>query len=332
MSGAGVRYRTNPRFVPAGVSLRFGGGGDASLGSDGTDLELLLSATADLMIGRVGAPSPDSLLHLWSGTAGTVAAAGDSLFTVEGDGAATFGVLVPAASFGGLRVGFPPPGAGTDAYLLYYGPSATPSDAWLFGIDGATRLQYSGGAFAFQEATAISTAAGDLTLNPAGDVVIPAGDVLSVDDTTESTSVTTGSIHTAGGLGVVKDLFVGNDIYTLGDRLIIGPTVGQDRHKQVIRGVEDVGSGAAVEIIANDDAGTGVLAVVTGRSESGSHFFKDLLLTGFNTAPTVVSAKTVNNSPAARTYTNGTGYAVELQMASGTYNVAVWILQGDNTA
>ena len=44
------------------------------------------------------------------------------------------------------------------------------SDRFQFYMAGGNRLLYSAGAFAFQEATTISTTAGDLTLSPAGNV------------------------------------------------------------------------------------------------------------------------------------------------------------------
>jgi hypothetical protein len=66
--------------------------------------------------------------------------------------------------------------------------------------------------------------------------------IVSVDDTTDSTSGTTGSIHTDGGLGVAKDVVVGGDLFTVawtdyfGSSTITGwaasPT-GQIRYKRV---------------------------------------------------------------------------------------------------
>jgi len=46
--------------------------------------------------------------------------------------------------------------------------------------------------------------------------------LLSVDDTTQSTSTTTGSIHADGGLGVVKDAFFGGDVSLTGDFVSTG--------------------------------------------------------------------------------------------------------------
>ena len=46
--------------------------------------------------------------------------------------------------------------------------------------------------------------------------------IASIDDTTESTSATTGSIHTDGGLGVAKDMFFGGDLTATN---AAGPTV-----------------------------------------------------------------------------------------------------------
>ena len=54
---------------------------------------------------------------------------------------------------------------------------------------------------------------GDVTITHSANVLALDGGVLSVDTTTESTSTTTGSIHTDGGLGVVGDIYAGDDIF-----------------------------------------------------------------------------------------------------------------------
>lgn len=76
----------------------------------------------------------------------------------------------------GLRIERDPRNLGGDVLILDADGdtsiTADTDDQIDVEIGGTDRLKYTAGAFAFQEATTISTTAGDLTLNPNGDVAL----------------------------------------------------------------------------------------------------------------------------------------------------------------
>ena len=178
----GLGVTPDPRLVVwSGGDPEAGGANEyVSLHHDRTSAVLqsgaggLIAALADSF------PSADpGAFHIWAGSAGAVAANSNSKLVVEGDSATAVEMtfLAPDASRSGIRFGCPT--SNIRAHILYYGPSDSPADTMEFATTGGASFRITGGAtptWEGQGATTISTTAGDLTLNPAGRVVLGAHD------------------------------------------------------------------------------------------------------------------------------------------------------------
>ena len=95
----------------------------------------------------------------------------------------------------------------------------------------------SGATFAAPGAIGGGTASSGTFTTIAGTTITGSG-VLSIDDATESTSTTTGSVHTDGGLGVAKDAHFGNDLSLISDSALLTMGANDD---VIIRHIPDEG-------------------------------------------------------------------------------------------
>lgn len=160
--GTGADYwfyydSTNTRFALATTD-------SDGIGTDADLIHIPDGSMKILIAGADSSPNPDSMLHIWEGSAGFVSARADSSLTLENNDNVSINFLVPSADNSTLYFG--DVDDNDVAYLQYQHAN----DRFAIGIDAATRLLYSAGAFAFQEATTISTTTGDMTLSPAGNI------------------------------------------------------------------------------------------------------------------------------------------------------------------
>jgi hypothetical protein len=150
----------------------------------------------------------------------------------------TLEVTGAAAIDGALTQG----GASQFNSTITVGVNDTGYDVKLFGAASGSYLLW-------DESADDLILAGAAGLSVAGGSALAAlttSGIVSVDDTTDSTSGTTGSIHTDGGVGIAKDLFVGVDAAVVGHAAIGANAVASTRALTVVGASDGTGSSIIV--------------------------------------------------------------------------------------
>ena len=143
-------FQTGEIVLPDNVSIQLGdAGADADISSNGTDIKWIVPSTADVILGRTGAPSPDTLLHLWAATAGSVVAATDTLLTLENSGTVIISILAPTQ--GGIYFG---DAADNNVGQITYTHS---TNALGITVGAASQVVWTDGIMAFQRAMTLSS-------------------------------------------------------------------------------------------------------------------------------------------------------------------------------
>lgn len=91
----------------------------------------------------IGAVTPDSLLHVWASSAGSVTAATNTVITAERNGAAYISILTPDANERGIYFG---EASDNDAGGILYNTSGTP-DGFEFRVNGSVKAYLTSGGF-----------------------------------------------------------------------------------------------------------------------------------------------------------------------------------------
>ncbi len=166
-----------------------------------------------------------------------------------------------------------------DFYLKQVNSSGADEEDWIFGdrSDGSLTLYQNDSPFLDADGTSV-----DLT------GLITSAGVLSVDDTTDSSSTTTGSIHTDGGLGVVKNSFFGNKV-----------TITQAAADAGLRVDSDGSTTNAALFVSANGLTTGSAALISSAStDTGTRNILQLI--NSDSAATGTTVLSVNQSSAVR--------------------------------
>lgn len=135
-------------------------GGDRFIDTEANGLLISLAASP---------PAPDgTAVHIWAGTAGVVTAGVENVLVVEGSNTAAVAMSIFGPNSAAKVIYFGEPASATRGSIFYFGSTDAPADTLQFNTLGSARVRISANAFAFQEATTISTTAGDLNFAPAG--------------------------------------------------------------------------------------------------------------------------------------------------------------------
>ena len=191
--------------LPDNVSLQLGdSGADADLSSNGTDIKWIVPSTADVILGRTGAPSPDTILHLWTASAGSVNAISGTVLTVESDGNAFLNFLSPTAS--GFYFG---DAAANNVGSLTYTHS---SNTLNVTIAGTNQVNWTDGIMAFQRAMTLSSTA-TFILNATG----ISGTAIKDEDNMASDSATHLASQQSIKAYVTSQIALENELSEMGD-------------------------------------------------------------------------------------------------------------------
>lgn len=198
-------FGTGEIVLPDNVSLQLGNSGaDTDISSDGTDIKWIVPSSADVIIGRTGAPSPDTLLHVWSATAGSVQADTNTLLTLEHSGTALISILAPTQ--GGILFG---DAADNNVGQITYTHS---NNSLGITVGAASQLIWTDGIMAFQRAMTLSSTAA-FTLNATG----ISGTAIKDEDNMASDSATHLASQQSIKAYVIAQVALENELSEMGD-------------------------------------------------------------------------------------------------------------------